>query len=79
MCEIRIKLKEGFPAYSKHFFHGRTFEYEKAEQPKRFKKLLRIAKRTKTKIVSVKSMFDHQGNWIRRFELREGMNHDRQT
>lgn len=107
MCEIKIKLKDGFPAYSKelptkelrrkyklndgsefwshggvalmgetqarqHIGYAGTPKYIKQELPKRFKKLLRIAKRTKVKIISVKSIFDNNGNWIRCFELAEG-------
>jgi len=52
------------PLFTEHF-KGAHFRYQKRERPEMMKKLLRTVKRTKGQIISVKSVFDANGRWVK--------------
>ena len=52
------------PLFTEHF-KGPHFRYQKRERPKMMKKLLRTVKHTNGEIISVKSVFDAHGRWVK--------------
>lgn len=45
-------------------------KYMKRENPKRIKRLLRTIKKTKSKILSIRSIFDNEGKFVKVFTIQ---------
>lgn len=81
MCIIALKVKPGFYPYSsrmnwRDLVTGHCFLYHRQEAPKRIKKVLRIARQTKSRIVSIKSVYNKDGEWVKVFNIQGGNHAD---
>lgn len=62
--EDKYGHKDYRPLFTEHF-KGKHFLYMKRERPKLMKRIIKMAKRTKGKITSVRSVYDANGRWVK--------------
>lgn len=70
MCRISLNIGNGYAAFAPVSDRYNSFIYRKRELPKRIKKILKVVKRAKGEILSVKSHYGNNGQWVKTFVIQ---------